>query len=153
MTAVPPRTRRRPAEQSKRRASGFSLLEGLVAMSILAVSVLAIAASMGTALRYTQQSRALTQAMYLGEQQIEGFASMTSTDVQAMLSDGSYPNDPLNPIDPDPNDGDLTTFNRRWTIQMNTPEAGTMMLTVHVDWSDPRGVTRTVELQTVKAIF
>jgi type II secretory pathway pseudopilin PulG len=116
-------------------------------MGILAISVLAIAASMGTALKYTQQSRALTQAMYLAEQQIEDFASMASTDVQA-LGDA---NDPLNPIDPDPNDGDTTTFNRRWTIQMNTPEAGTMMLTVNVDWVDPRGAIRTVQLQTVKA--
>ena len=109
-----------------------------------------MAAAMTTALKYTRQSRALTEAMYLAEQQIESFASMTGADVEAMLADASYPNDPLNPIDPDPNDGDTTTFNRRWMIQPNTPEAGTMILTVQVDWIDPRGVTQTVELQTVK---
>jgi Tfp pilus assembly protein PilV len=120
-------------------------------MAILAVGVLAMAAAMTTALKYTRQSRALTEAMYLAEQQIESFASMTSAGVEAMLADGAYTNDPLNPIDPDPNDGDMTTFNRRWTIQTDTPEAGTMILTVQVDWIDPRGVTQTVELQTVKA--
>jgi len=151
MIALPPRTRRRPGKQPTRRDSGFTLLETLVAMAILAVGVLAMAAAMTTALKYTRQSRALTEAMYLAEQRIESFASMTGADVEAMLADGSYPNDPLNPIDPDPNDGDMTTFNRRWTIQTDTPEAGTMILTVQVDWIDPRGVTQTVQLQTVKA--
>ena len=120
-------------------------------MGILSISVLAIAASMGTALKYTQKSRALTQAMYLAEQQIESFASMTSTDVQAMLGDGSYPNDPLNPIDPDPNDADTTTFNRRWRIEPDSPEVGVYTLTVFVDWVDGGGATRTTQLRTVVA--
>jgi len=151
MIALPPRIRRRPVKQPTRRDSGFSLLESLVAMGILAIGVLAMAAAMATALKYTRQSRALTEAMYLAEQQIESFASMTSAGVEAMLADGAYTNDPLNPIDPDPNDGDMMTFNRRSMIQTDTPEAGTMILTVQVDWIDPRGVTQTVELQTVKA--
>jgi prepilin-type N-terminal cleavage/methylation domain-containing protein len=145
-----PRTRPRPGKQPDRPVKGFSLLETLVAMGILAVGVLAMASAMVTALKYSRQSRALTQATYLAEQQIEAFASMTSADVEAMLGDASYPNDPLNPIDPDPNDGDAISFNRRWTIQPNTPEAGTLSLSVQVDWVDPRGGVRTVQLQTVK---
>jgi hypothetical protein len=113
--------------------------------------VLGVAAALVTALKHQGQSRNLTQALYLAQQQIETITSMTPADVLALRTAAGYPDDPANPIDPDPADDDLVTYNRRWIIDPNTPEAGIMRVTVQVDWTDPRGAVRTVELQTLKA--
>ena len=91
--------------------------------------------------------------MYLAEQQLEIFRIMTDLEIDALLADLSYPNDPGNPIDPDPGDADTTQFNRSWTIQPNTPEVGVYTLAVHVVWADSLGINRTTTVQTLKADF
>ena len=45
--------------------SGFTLLETMVALGILAVGTLGVGASILTAIKYATQSRNATQAMYL----------------------------------------------------------------------------------------
>ncbi len=123
----------------------------MIAFTILAVGVLGVAASLLTALNFSRQSRAMTNATYLAEQQMEAFRAMPEADLLALLADAGYPNDSTNPIDPDPGDDDEMEFNRRWTIQPDTPEAGVFTLVVTVDWVDKHGNTRTSELRSMKA--
>lgn len=136
---------------SRRRADGFSLLEVMIALSILGFGMLAASVGQLSALKNSRQSRSQTLSMYLAEQQLEAFQSMSSADVLAAMTDPSYPNDPNNPIDPDTADDDVTTFNRRWFITPDSPEAGTITIRVEVDWVDPLGFTRTTELRSMKA--
>jgi type II secretory pathway pseudopilin PulG len=145
------RSREHCARRLRRRERGFSLLEAVIALGILGLGVLAVAAALVTSFRYSERSRDLTQATYLAEQQMEIFSVMSATDVLAMVGSGAYPNDSQNPIDPDPNDGDATAFNRSFTITQDSPVVGTIALTVAVQWTDPRGNSRTVQLQSVKA--
>ena len=134
-----------------RSFQGFTLIETMVSVSILAIALIVVAFSTMYALRLTVQSRALTHAMYLAQQQIEFFHAMDGADVVALVRDAGYPNDPGNPIDPDPGDPDETVFTRRWYIQPDTPEHGIITVSVEVDWVDRIGVTRTIELHTMKA--
>jgi prepilin-type N-terminal cleavage/methylation domain-containing protein len=136
---------------SRRRDRGFSLLEVMIALSILGFGMLAASVGQLSALKTTRQSRSQTLSMYLAEQQMEAFQSMSGADVKAAIADPAYPNDPSNPIDPDPGDDDTTTFNRRWFITPDSPEAGTITIRVEVDWVDPLGFTRTTELRSMKA--
>jgi Tfp pilus assembly protein PilV len=131
--------------------SAFTLVETAIALAILSIGILGVAAAMITALKFSRGSRSQTQAMYLAEQQMEIFHLMSGADVNAARADGSYPNDPANPIDPDPNDANVKTFDRSWTIQQNTPEAGVFTLTVIVGWTDELGSPRTLRLQRLKA--
>jgi prepilin-type N-terminal cleavage/methylation domain-containing protein len=140
-SAVPGRMRKR----------GFSLLEVMIALSALGFGMLAASVGQLSALKTSQQSRSQTVAMYLAEQQIETFQSMPAADVIAAVTAAGYPDDPTNPIDPDPGDADVTQFNRRWFIAQDTPEAGVISLRVDVDWVDPLGFTRTVSLNSLKA--
>ncbi len=139
------RNRAQPSE------SGFTLLETMVALGILAVGTLGVAASILTAIKYATQSRNATRAMYLAGDQIEIMRLMSAPAVLAMVPDANFLDDPDNPIDPDPNDDDTTTFNRRWRIEDDVPEGGLITITVEVDYVDRMGITRTVGLRTLKA--
>jgi len=131
--------------------SGFTLLETMVALGILAVGTLGVGASILTAIKYATQSRNATQAMYLAVDQLEVMRLMSAPAVLAMVPNANFLDDPTNPIDPDPNDDDATTFDRRWRIEDDVPEGGLITITVEVDYVDRMGITRTVGLRTLKA--
>ena len=141
----------RALSPAARRAAAFTLLETVIALGILSVGVLAVAASLLTALKFSTNSRAATHAMYLAEEQVEIMRLMPPADVLAMVPDDNFADDALNPIDPDTGDDDTTQFNRRWRIQDDTPEDGMMTITIEVDYADRLGITRTVGLRTLKA--
>jgi type IV pilus assembly protein PilV len=126
---------------------GFSLIEVMIAMTVLALGLLAVAAAQLTAMSLASKSRNLTAALHLAQEQIETFNSMPLASLPATG------NDPNNPIDPDTTDDDDTTYARRWTILPNTPAVGITTITVEVDWFDPRlNSTRTTSLQTMKGL-
>jgi prepilin-type N-terminal cleavage/methylation domain-containing protein len=139
------------ALKQKRRTAGFSVLEVMIALSILAFGMLAAMAGQVSALKTIRQSRTQMLAMYLAEEQMEDFRAMTTADVIAAISDPNYPDDPTNPIDPDPGDGDAVTFNRRWFIEPDAVGPGLTRLTVEVDWVSPLGFARTTTLRSLKA--
>ncbi len=128
------------------RTDAFTLVEVVVALGILSVGILGVAASALTSLKFARESRSMTHAMYLAEAQMETFRTMPAANVIA-LGTG---NDSNNPIDPDPNDDDTTVFNRRWTITADSPEAGIITVTIEVDWVDHLGITRTVQLRSMR---
>lgn len=137
---------RRALSERTHSQTGFTLLEVVVAMGILAVGLLAIGAAQLAALHLTAKSRHLTTAMHLAQQTVEQFQAFP---ISALPSSG---NDPNNPIDPDPSDGDEVTFERRWTITPNSPVLNLTALAVEVDWVEPKtGVIRTTRLESLKA--
>lgn len=133
-----------------RRATGYSLLEVMIALSILALGVLGATATQITSTKFTRDSRVRTEAAYLAEQQMEAFQAMDGAAVEVIRIDAGYPDDPANPIDPDPTDGSARFFNRSWTITPDTPEAGIYAITVTVSWVDQLGNTLNVTLSSVK---
>ncbi len=135
---------RRSLRRTRRSERGFNMIEVVIALSVLSVGVLGTSAAIVTSLRHSSQSRNMTQALYLAEQQIETFRAMTGPDV--LLLEGL--DDPANPIKM--NGAHEVEFERRWTITPDVPEVGLMTLTVEVDWPDARGNVRTISLQTLK---
>ena len=141
------------ARRPRRRDAAFTLLETFIALLILGFGILTVAGVLLTTMQFSRQSRSKMQAMYLAQQQIEAFRAMSAQDVLDLTAAAGYPNDPNNPLDPDPGDGDQTQFNRRWLIQADTPESGVASVTIEVDWVDDLGTTRTIALHTMKASF
>ena len=137
----------------RRRASGFTLLEAMIAMSILTIGTLGVAGALVTSMKMTRESRSRAHAIYLAEEQMEIFHLMTSDEIDAALADPSYPDDPAGAIDPDPDDEDPTTFNRSWEILPNDPELGVYQLTVIVSFTDKLGQLRSERLRSLKAGF
>ena len=131
-----------------RRESGFTILETTIALGILSIGILGVAASLLTSMKFSRRSRSMSHVPYLAEQQMEIFTLMQAVDVEAMVGTTA---DGLNPIDPDPNDGDVTTFNRSWTVALDDPEVDVIRMTVNVVWVDELGTPRNVNLQRLKS--
>ena len=129
------------------RRDGFSLLEVMVALGILAVGVLGATSAQLMAMKLSTSSRYAGLAIQLAEGQIETLQAMSAADVITL----GTANDPNNPLDPDPNDGVGMEFTRRWIITPDSPEVGVLSLQVEVDWVDGLGTTRTTTLQSVMA--
>ena len=124
---------------------GFSLVEVMISLGILAFGILGLMAGQLAAMGFTANSREHTLAMKLAEEQIETVLAMTPADVLALPV-----NDPNNPLDPDPGDGNPMEFTRRTIVQDDTPEAGVMTVTVEVDFENRLGNTQTARVQSFK---
>ena len=138
-------------QETPRTRAGFSLIEVMAALAILAVGILATTAGQVSALKHSADSRKHMLATYLAEQQMEIFRTMGATEVLAMIGNGTYPDDPTNPIDPVASDDIVMEFDRRWKIEPDTPEAGVITITVEVDWTSSLGMLRTARVQGLKA--
>jgi len=73
--------RRRPTALQRRRRGGFTLLEALIAMSILGVGLLALAAMQLFALRGGESGRRTTEAAAIAQDRMERIQRATWTDV------------------------------------------------------------------------
>ena len=134
----------------RRRVRGVSLIEVIVALAVLGFGMLGMAAAQVSAYRFSDSSRERTLAHGLAQQQMEIFQSMSSTTIETVIAAGIV--DPLNPIDPDPNDTALMAFNRGWTITPDTPELGVYTILVTVNWTDNAG-PQTLTLESFKSEF
>jgi len=127
------------------------MLELTIALAILAFGVLAATAGQISAIKLGRSSRVNSLALYLAEEQLEVFQSMSGADLIALTTATGYPDDPDNPIDPIPGDDLDMAFDRRWIIEPDKLEANVITVTVEVDWTNSLGNLRTARVQTLKA--
>jgi type IV pilus assembly protein PilV len=141
--------KQRSHQIDKRKTTrGLSMLEVMVALVILGIGILGTTAGQIAAIKLSTDSRIHGEAMYLAEQQLEVFKSMSGADVAALAGTTV---DPGNPIDPDPNDTTTMALNRSWTITDDTPEVGMITIQVDVSWSNSLGAVTTASVQSLKA--
>ena len=129
---------------------GFTLLELVIAMAILAVGLLGIATAQIWAINRVSQSRHLSQALHLAQEQMELFHATPIASLPAPCNPVPTCLDPTNPIQVDATD--RTTFLRNWLIEPNTPTVGITRITVAVNWTDKSGIVRTTQIQSMKAL-
>jgi type IV pilus assembly protein PilV len=116
---------------------GFSILESLIAISIFAIGLLAVASLLITASSGNRVGNAYSTATMLAQSQIE---TLKSADIGSpALAAGIYA-DPNNPINESNVNGGI--FTRTWTIVNNT--AFSRLISVTVAWNN-----RTVVMSTV----
>lgn len=108
--------------------NGFTILEVLVAVSIFAIGLLAVAALQITAFQGNRVGDELTKATMLVQMQIEALKGADFS--SATLVPGNYV-DANNPIDETGANGGR--FTRTWTIANNT--AFSRLVTVTVGWT------------------
>lgn len=117
------------------KQSGFSLIEVLIAMAILAISLLAAATMQVSSIRNNASGNMVTQANMLAKAQMEVLKN--AADVTT-LADGAENN-----IDADGQPGGI--YNRSWMVtNMGTTAR---RITVTVEWTK-RGLSRSIILSS-----
>jgi len=113
----------------------FSLIELLIAMSVMAIGMLAAASMQYSAVRNNTQGNVSTQASMLAKAQLEMLKNQNIS--SNVLLPGDY-NDP-SPIDENGNPGGI--YNRSWRIDPLGTAARRIRVTVQwTKFGDPRSI-------------
>ena len=117
---------------------GFTLIEVLIAMAILAIGMMAVISMQLSAAKNNTKGDLITQATLLAKQKMEELKSVSSV---STLTDGSE-----NDIDQSGASGGI--FDRSWTITNPLGGSSTRQLAVTVVWSN-RGISSSVVLRSI----
>ena len=112
---------------SKQGAAGFSFIELMIAMAILAMGMLAAVSMHVGSSRNNTKGNIYTQANMLAKAQLE---TLKNQDVLNLAVGGPY-TDPNNPVDAEGQPGGM--YNRSWTIETLGTDA--RRLTVTEQWN------------------
>jgi prepilin-type N-terminal cleavage/methylation domain-containing protein len=115
---------------------GFTLVEVLIGLIILAIGILAIAGMQITSIVGSSFSSNLTQASVLAQDRLEFLKGLSLNDVR--LDTGTY-NDPP----------DIGIFKKSYNANRN-PNPNFVTITYTVSWLE-KGMTHTVSFRTIKA--
>lgn len=125
------RTVRHPA----RAQGGFTIIELMIALTILLIGITGILSMQLTALKATSYSRHATEASVLAEDLMEELRTLPLTDVV----DGNEPVDAQGNYDAD------GVFLRTWTV---TGTADLAIITVTVSWNEHGNEPHAIVLRT-----
>lgn len=126
------------------RYSGFSLIEALIALVLMAFVLLGIAYhELGTT-ESVAQARRITEATNLAQMRLEQLANTA----YASISDGA---DALNPLRPDGTAGGIYTLT--WTVRNDQPETGIKDVTVTITWLDKDELGSHNDTVQLRALF
>ncbi len=117
---------------------GFTLIEALMAIAVIAIGLLALAALQTTAISGTAKANKHSMAVLLAEDQIETYKNYIYDGIPSSSSTETGTN--LHP---------WGIFTRTTTVQDSTPVPGSKTITVSVSWPDK--VPRPVVFQTIIA--
>lgn len=146
-------------------ASGFTLLEIMIAILIVSIGLAALANLQGKLTRYSAIAKQRTLAMNLAEQQIEtmhSFNTMAGTGASACTTEQSGFDDLESCLDGSTVSAGNMQFNLSWkidqfvqnsdgTTEVFNPESGVLrpdlkLATIKVEWTNGQGATQGVEL-------
>ena len=122
------------------KRNGFSLIEVLIALTILAIGLLAIASLQVTSVRGNFFSNSLMQATYVAQDRLEFLKNLPFSD--PLLSTENH-------VDGTTKMSDLV-FNRSYTVELvNDPKGNYLKISYLVKWND--GVNHNISFSTIRS--
>ncbi len=119
---------------------GFTLLELLIALTILTIGLLGLAGLHIAAIQGNVSGFKISTAAAVAQERIEELKALDAS--AAALTAGAHADDGNQVVQG-------ITYNRSYTIQDNTPVTGTSTITLTVTWVEPgTGVTRNTRVFT-----
>ncbi len=117
-------------------SNGFTLIEIMLALGILAFGILAIASMEMSALNGTASAQRVTEAMTIAQDRVEKFVALSYTD--SLLSPGTH-NDTSPPAG----------YTVSWTVINNSPVNNTKTINVTVSWTE-KGANKSATISYIK---
>jgi prepilin-type N-terminal cleavage/methylation domain-containing protein len=116
--------------------SGFTLVEVLIAMTIMSIGLMSIAMAQLTAIKVSSRSKHLQDAMFLAREQMDTLNAIQPTEsgVPSFFDLPQVIDDPNIQVGTDQEDG--TRFTRRTQIIPNNPNAELARVIVTVTWNN-----------------
>lgn len=102
-------------------ADGFSLVEALIALTMLSAGVLALGAALSVTNRAARDSLEATVAEHLARNQLDRLRSIPYADLRDGVETVAV---------------DQIAFTRRWRVARDTPRSGMSQIRVDVSWSE-----------------
>jgi type IV pilus assembly protein PilV len=130
---------KRPARQPRRGQGGFTIIELMIALTILLIGITGILSMQLTALKATSYSRHATEASVLAEDLMEELRTLPL----ASVVDGNEPVDAQGNYDAD------GVFTRAWTVVWNGDLA---TITVTVSWNEHGNEPHAIVLRTQRQL-
>jgi len=128
-----------PGRRSPSTAAGYTLIEVLIALSILSIGFLAVAKMQTMSVMGNSHAMEMTEGVTWGTDKLEELMGLDYDDAQLDPAAAHQQNPALMP------EYDIT-----WTVAADTPTVNTKQITVQVKWVDEYGNAKTVRLVGVK---
>jgi type IV pilus assembly protein PilV len=134
---------------SARAESGFTLIEVMIAMTILSIGLMSIAVAQLTAIKVSSRSKHMQDAMFLARERMDTLAAIVPPEDPLIPSYFSTPqttDDPA-PIQVGNDENDATRYSRRIQIIPDQPQVGLARVIVTVNWNNANTNTGSSQIQ------
>jgi prepilin-type N-terminal cleavage/methylation domain-containing protein len=131
-----------------RSDAGFTLIEVMIAMTILSVGLMSIAVAQLTAIKVTSRSKHLQDAMFLAREQMDTLEAITPDPDPAVASFFGTAKT-LNDVDLQLGTDveDATRYTRQTQITPGQPSPGLARVVVTVTWNNANSLSGTTQVQ------
>ena len=130
----------------KRNRSGFTLLEIMIALSLLAIGLLSLAVMQITAMKYGARGRHMTKAAVVAEAKMEELSRKTWTQIAPTA--WTTPTS-VSELVQGPTNKTEQTYQVSWQIADVDP-GRTRSIDVRVQWTEPNRPTRQYAISTLR---
>lgn len=134
---------------SARAESGFTLIEVMIAMTILSIGLMSIAVAQLTAIKVSSRSKHMQDAMFLARERMDTLAAIVPPEdpaIPSYFSVGQTTADPA-PIQVGNDENDATRYTRTIQVIPDNPQVGLARVIVTVNWNNANTNTGSSQIQ------
>ena len=124
----------------RKSQNGFTIVEIMVALGILAFGILAVASMQTASLSGTSKAHSVTDGTAVAMAQVEQLMALTYS--HSDLTDGSHPSTPVTDAS--------GRYRIEWFCDNDDPVPNTKTIQVVISWDEPGGVTKSTDLTYIK---
>jgi prepilin-type N-terminal cleavage/methylation domain-containing protein len=142
------RTRSAAARRSR---DGFTLLEVMLALTMMAIGMLSLAAMQLLVMEYADRGRSMSQASAIAQTRLEQLQRLTWTDAGLQPTGGAFTGPVTVAVQID--DGAIVSAQQTYDVYVRIADlvAGvTRSVDVRVDWDEPDRPARTFALSSIR---